>query len=182
MFTARYDIKDTFRLQRVKTQQELWHNSITFRRCSHFTEIYQYAKLYGVICQKNIFLILIHPSEWHLNPLWLIYTGCSESSFNQLTLKLLEKTSFKIQCFWDVKYAPNVVDNNLTTAVVDCLLLTVTGSNVMFPLHVPVISVQWLLGQSVCCGVAGCGHQFAGILRLHPQCCLISLRFSTGTL
>ena len=53
----------------------------------------------------------------------------------------------------------------------------------MFPLHVRIISVQRLLGQSLCCGLVGCGHQSVRILSLHPQCCLISLkRFFTATL
>ena len=82
-----------------------------------------------------------------------------------------------------VKCAPNVVDNNVTTAVADRLLLMVPGSNLVFPLQVPLISVQRLLGQAVCCGVAGCGHQSVGILSLHSQCCLISLnRLFTATL
>jgi hypothetical protein len=38
-----------------------------------------------------------------------------------------------------------VADSNLTTAVADRLLLTVTDRNVVFPLKVPVISVQQLL-------------------------------------
>jgi len=92
-----------------------------------------------------------------------IYTGCSKSSFNLLTLKLLGK-QFKIQCLGDIKFAPNVVDNNLTTVVADPLLLTVTGSNI----HVPIISVQRLLGQSVCCGVADYSHQSVRILWLQP--------------
>jgi len=79
-----------------------------------------------------------------------------------------------------VKYAPNVVDNDLTTAVA-YRLMTMTGGNVVFPLQLPVISVQRLVGQSVRCGLADYGHQYAVILRLHPQCPLISLRFFTAT-
>ena len=65
---------DMFRLQRVKTEQELWHTGITSRRCSHFTEICQYTKLYGVICQNYIFIILIHPSEHRqFSDTWILH-------------------------------------------------------------------------------------------------------------